>query len=213
MEKNIFENAYFGKPYKTRGEKKAIYWRHAYRHHLFTESGPIECDDSGKFSSCCPDLSTQFDIVGEWKEEVDKEKLDNMCKFRLPSKEEFDRLSECYTRFDNGLKGRWFYDEDTGEKLFLPCDGFRSYHLTSDAGAEGCYWSSTYYSNTGAYYFDFSIRKKFTVVGCRDNDYSVRLVSDEPFEGAVHVAGLYWKPTNEYGYHTYDEAMEKFNNK
>lgn len=130
---------------------------------------------------------------------------------RLATKEEFEKLEECYTRFDNILKGRWFYDEDTGEKLFLPCDGYRSYwNLTYDDGAEGCYWSSTYYSNTGAYYFDFSIRKMFSVVGSRDNGYSVRLVSDEPFEGAVHVAGLYWKPTNEYGYYTWDEAMAKF---
>lgn len=75
----MFENAYFGKPYKTRDEKMAIYWRHAYRHHLFTESGPIECDDDG-FFSCCPDLSTIFDIVGEWEEEVDEEKLDRVAE-------------------------------------------------------------------------------------------------------------------------------------
>lgn len=129
---------------------------------------------------------------------------------RLATKEEFERLSKCYTRFDEDLKGRWFLDKETGDELFLPCEGFLICYMASDVGAEGCYWSSTYYSNTGAYYFDFSIRKKFTVVGCRDNDYSVRLVSDEPFEGAVHVAGLYWKPTNEYGYYTWDEAMAKF---
>lgn len=141
-------------------------------------------------------------------------------KFRLPTKEDFERLDKCYTRFDNGLEGRWFYDEDTGEKLFLPCDGYYDggdhYHrcyMPYGVGAYGCYWSSTYYSNIniGAYYFNFDIRNMFSVVGRRDNNYSVRLVSDEPFEGAIHVVGLYWKPTNEGGYFTHDEAMEKFN--
>lgn len=130
---------------------------------------------------------------------------------RLATKEDFKKLDECYTRFDKELKGRWFFDEETGEKLFLPCEGYCSNTMVNDVGSLGSYWSSTQCGSGNAYFFSFDSNYVFpgNNYDC-GNGRSVRLVSDEPFEGAVHVAGLYWKPTNEYGYYTWYEAMAKF---
>lgn len=134
---------------------------------------------------------------------------------RLPTKEDFEKLCECYTRFDEGLRGRWFFDRKTGEELFLPCEGYRGsggarIHLL---GEDAYYWSSTTcWDDRFAIAFFFWRRSLLPNDDFRRlNGCSVRLVSDEPFEGAVHVAGLYWKSTNEEGYYTWDEAMEKFN--
>lgn len=131
---------------------------------------------------------------------------------RLPSKEEFEKLCKCYSRFDNELKGRLFYDEETGEKLFFPCEGYlfdtTSYHV----GKYGSYWSSTCNIDSGACGFYFTSNCAYPNLDLyRHYSRSVRLVSDEQFEGSVHVAGLYWNQTNEIGYYTYDEAMKKFN--
>lgn len=128
---------------------------------------------------------------------------------RLPTKDEFERLCECYSRFDKVLKGRWFFDKETGEESFFPCEGYFS-DANYNFGEYGYYMSSTYDDSRFAYELFFGDTDVFTYDGARHFGRSVRLVSDEPFEGAVHMAGLYWKPTNEEGYYTYDEAMEKF---
>lgn len=146
-----------------------------------------------------------------WHEAIDLVKtINKISNLRLPTKEEFDRLSDCYFRFDS--KGRWFLDKSTGEELFLPAVGYRDdttvYHIDS----YGYYWTSTCYDRNRAYCFLFSnsdVSPSFN--GGRGCGRSVRLVSDEPFEGSVLVAGLFWKPANEDGYYTWDEAMEHFN--
>lgn len=82
---NIFKNAYFGKPYKTKSGNKALYigvddyspihllfvddWFSMYDYNsegfaLDTDSNPMpECD---------------LNIVSEWQEEVDEDKLDKI---------------------------------------------------------------------------------------------------------------------------------------
>lgn len=77
---NIFKNAYFGKAYKTRDGRKALFCRKdddvfdletedAYNpvradgHFLYTKEG---------YESCC-------DIVSEWTEEVNDEELDELA--------------------------------------------------------------------------------------------------------------------------------------
>lgn len=135
---------------------------------------------------------------------------------RLPTKDEFERLDKCYTKFDDELKGRWFYDEDTGENLFLPCEGACYGTTLNNAGSFGGYWSSTHSGIGSGSTYLFCFRRNYTFPGNSYDRYcghSVRLVSGKPFEGAIHVAGLYWKPENEEGYYTYDEAMEKFDAK
>ena len=53
----------------------------------------------------------------------------------------------------NGVSGRKFTDRTTGNSIFLPAAGFRSYsNGTLDyAGSGGGYWSSTQYGSNGAY--------------------------------------------------------------
>lgn len=128
-------------------------------------------------------------------------------KFRLPSKEEFEKLGKFKTKYDNKRKGRWFLDEETGERLFLPCECYR-YGEAYNAGIGRYHWSSTSYNSTFKKFFFFDN----STVNPDVNDYyfgaynqSIRLVSDKPFEGSIHVAGLYWKPENEKGYYAWNE--------
>ena len=72
---NIFKNSYFGKPYKTRGGKRALFqYKDSSLAHLFTEDNEIEvylvdgCVDSRFFNKI-------NDIVSEWI--VDEEKLED----------------------------------------------------------------------------------------------------------------------------------------
>ena len=73
--KNIFENAYFGKPYRTRNERKAILLQvHncatlAIDFDSHTVTHDYKMDGTSVFN--CHDL----DIVGEWKEEINEEEL------------------------------------------------------------------------------------------------------------------------------------------
>lgn len=133
---------------------------------------------------------------------------------RLATKDEFVRLCKCYTRFDESLHGRWFFDKETGEELFFPCEGYRDGATVNFVGTYGYYWSSTYNSSYSIYYFHFGSSyaepSNSSNSTYNRNGHSVRLVSNEPFEGAVHVAGLYWKPVNEEGYYTWEEVA-KFN--
>lgn len=149
-------------------------------------------------------------------------------RFRLPTKEEFERLTKCWSRFDEKKNGRCFFDEETGEKLFLPCNGCPIKKNVRVCVSSGFYWTSTecfsYHdaliglitlqSKIDAYYFCFDSRCMNPITNLHKYyEQSVRLVSDAPFGGAIHVAGLYWKPENEEGFFSYDEAMSKFNNK
>lgn len=128
-------------------------------------------------------------------------------RFRLPTKAEFERLSKCWSRFDEEKKGKWFFEEETKEKLFLPCIDDSKFKL-------GYYWSSTRFDNKSSYHFFFSDAKSdANTCGNNKTTLNVRLVSDAPFGGSIHVAGLYWKPENEEWYYSYDEAMSKFENK
>lgn len=83
---NIFKDAYFGKPYKTRGEKKAIYIHH-YKdseggdmHYLIID-GSVVTYVWGADGKIAPNYNNSgLDIVSEWKEEVDDEELDGLAE-------------------------------------------------------------------------------------------------------------------------------------
>lgn len=94
MEKNnIFDGAYFGKVYKTRDGRKAVFlgiWKNTlnihenpiYKLHIDDEEEPIDCEENGQLYG---ETYTQFDdgsvetygtdIVSEWKEEINVEEL------------------------------------------------------------------------------------------------------------------------------------------
>lgn len=79
MEK-IFENAYFGKAYKTRDGRKAVYWRKFdFGHRLIDEK--LHCSlfahDDGRVQA---GVDNNADIVSEWQEEISEEELDKLAK-------------------------------------------------------------------------------------------------------------------------------------
>lgn len=88
---NIFENAYFGKPYKTRDGRKALYLK-KYKHGEICNELVVEYKDiteGRKFYLYKDDGSFYHrecdeDIVSEWKEETNEEELDRIVKERYP---------------------------------------------------------------------------------------------------------------------------------
>lgn len=101
IKKNIFENAYFGKPYKTRDGRKAIYNYHSiggYHDIIIDGEGmsyhfadhtngiirlprPSEIDPDVDYS--CP-----IDIVSEWT--ISEEELDELAYHEYPDDDDDD---------------------------------------------------------------------------------------------------------------------------
>lgn len=131
--------------------------------------------------------------------------------FRLPTKEEFDKLISHFTRWNPKKKGMEILNEE-GEILFLPAEGYRDGTSNYDRDSGGYYWSSTVNENFSclAYNLFFHVSNRYT--DDYDTSYarSVRLVSDSPFEGGIKFGGIYWKPKNEEGYYTFSAAIEKW---
>lgn len=136
----------------------------------------------------------------------------NKTKFRLPTKEEFENLIDHFSRWNQEKKGIEILNEDR-DILFIPAAGYYRYTSSKEVGYSGNYWSSTvcktdsdfayslcFYSSNKKMYTDFSNYK-----------YAIRLVSDEPFEGGILFDGIWWKPENEEGYYTFNDAIENFN--
>lgn len=82
MEKNIFEGAYFGKPYKTNENTIALYLGEEMGDFKYRLAIPIISDITNKQSYVvlqCDELGcskTDIDIISEWTEEVDEEEID-----------------------------------------------------------------------------------------------------------------------------------------
>lgn len=92
---NIFEKAYFGKTYKTRDDKKAIYhWydnEHLHAHHLIIEDGEeVNCHDDGK--NICNDYPTSRDIVSEFEETINEKELAELAEREYPSNYHITKL-------------------------------------------------------------------------------------------------------------------------
>lgn len=87
---NIFENAYFGKPYKTRDERKVIYCGTFENNSLFNTKVVINTDvdqasdyidfrwytQEGKSSIA----DSPADIVSEWEEGISEEELNELAE-------------------------------------------------------------------------------------------------------------------------------------
>lgn len=79
---NIFENAYFGKLYKTRDGRRAVYLKflHNNEHHLYVENtGIMDCTQDGLYISMVGRLE-DLDIISEWQEPIDEDRLDKLAK-------------------------------------------------------------------------------------------------------------------------------------
>lgn len=97
---NIFENAYFGKAYKTRDGRKMIYLipcPGGEMHKLLDEDINIEhLHKNGQYAKLYP---LPCDIVSEWQEPVDEEELNKLAlkeyaEWALPLKEDEYILDE-----------------------------------------------------------------------------------------------------------------------
>lgn len=86
---NIFENAYFGKTYKTRDGRKAVLISYNQRKPNEPYVCAVACYLNGSIKSNCynfnefgrrrrTDTISNYDIISEWKEEIDEEKLNRL---------------------------------------------------------------------------------------------------------------------------------------
>lgn len=92
---NIFKNAYLGKVYKMRDEKKGIYSRfkpHRNCHEILTEAGLYDYNNDG--SLCGFTDISNCDIVSEWNEEINEEELDKLAMKYIFSVDGSFRINE-----------------------------------------------------------------------------------------------------------------------
>ena len=77
---NIYENAYFGKPYKTRDGRKALFSRKdGDTFDLETEDSYNPVRSDGSFLYTREGYDSDNDIVSEWQEEINEEELDRLA--------------------------------------------------------------------------------------------------------------------------------------
>lgn len=102
---NIFENAYFGKAYKTRDGKKAIYLRmfiyNGYNYLFSTGNLEFFVNDKGKVDKSIYPFGE--DIVSKWQEPIDDGKLEAMAQeYVHQSKPLFD--GDCVSCYMAGYR-------------------------------------------------------------------------------------------------------------
>ena len=143
----------------------------------------------------------------------------------------------------NGVSGRLFTSKKNGNSLFLPAAGYGYSIWDGslvDAGSRGYYWSSSIYTNNSnfACFLEFGSEGTNMYVKNRDSEgLRVRPVKQKGVEQPQSVvnnqakapakteylqgswvdlglpSGTKWKSTNEKGFYSYDEAIEKFGNR
>lgn len=100
----------------------------------------------------------------------------------MPTAAEFKELNDNCTNVWttlNGVNGRLFTSNINGKTLFFPAAGYYNGTSLNYRGQSGCYWSSTYYSDTNARYLDFSNSSVNTQLNNgRRLGFSVRAVID-----------------------------------
>lgn len=97
---NIFENAYFGKPYKTRDGRKALYIGNN-TCIIVKETNPKIYFDDGAFSMIA---ECRFDIISEWQEDIHEDKLDALAKEYIKDKKEPSIRIASYNGFRAGYR-------------------------------------------------------------------------------------------------------------
>lgn len=104
----LFHDTYFGKPYKTKDNHKALFSRFVGNEneryailYLDRSYAEIECTLDGRFYDCVggkPKFwhDTPY-IVSEWQEEIDEEKLNKLAKAYI-NNSDFNNDTEEYHR-------------------------------------------------------------------------------------------------------------------
>lgn len=112
---NIFENAYFGKPYKTRDGRKALYLGKIKEDtkplkHILNIEGRGSIKDTSEFlnDGSAFGIDSQFDIVSEWQEEINEVKLDKLARKEYPPRLTWDdRERDAYKKgYRKALDGK-----------------------------------------------------------------------------------------------------------
>lgn len=96
---NIFENTYFGKPYKTRGGRRALYLGEIKEDtkplkHILNIEGYGSIKDTSEFlnDGSAFGIDSQFDIISEYQLEVNEEELDKLAYTFANNNELLDSL-------------------------------------------------------------------------------------------------------------------------
>lgn len=124
---NIFKNVYFVKPYRTRDNRKAIILQKTFDYDDITQKGfivatndwqgtytsyPIDMDGKTQcWNNQRPeDLLDGSDLVSEWIDETNEEKLKELARTNNPYSTEFNYY---------GFRLSWFEGFEVGYKLAL----------------------------------------------------------------------------------------------
>lgn len=117
---NIFENAYFGKPYRTKNGRKAVFYNH-HNSHAREKARYVTMILEGQesiykwyYDGTAADCQEHLDIVSEWEEPIDGEKLDkladNYAKNLFPNEDNVYTEAlrkECGRDFKAGYRKCW----------------------------------------------------------------------------------------------------------
>lgn len=106
---NIFENAYFGKLYKTRDGRKVVFLRtfvcNGYKHYVSTGELEYSVREDGKVDKNL--YPYEEDIVSEWQEEINEEELGELAL------EEADNYAtECTLEDDGSVTEIRYHSKD-----------------------------------------------------------------------------------------------------
>lgn len=115
---NIFKNAYFGKPYRTRSGEKALYSHYDDNynlHELFTYSQFVWVDNEGFVDEEHLELNDPNDIVSEWQEEINEVELD---KLAIEEKKKYKEQLPFYYEFPHS-------ESDLNIRCMGYIDGFK----------------------------------------------------------------------------------------
>lgn len=105
---NIFKDAYFGKAYKTRDDRKAVYLyqeRICPFRHFISLGGVLNApyDDDGHYSPQS-ELNDNCTIVSEWQEEPDEDELDRLAQKYIKNKKDPSMRIASYYGFRAGFR-------------------------------------------------------------------------------------------------------------
>lgn len=104
--------------------------------------------------------------------------------WRMPTRQEFQELFDnCTSEWTtiNGVNGRLFTSNINGKRVFLPASGYYNGTTMHNHSSFGFYWSSSYKTETNAYYlylnssgvfpqyYNYSRPSGFTVRAVRDH--------------------------------------------